>query len=121
MRTISFAAFFFALQLLAKPGLADDIKEANYPVRYEVLTASKADAAANQKGCSMELRDKSNPKVIITVSRRHIGSCTVLPGGKVFEGRENAEKNVVELVIPVGESKARVESWHIDGTVKNPQ
>ena len=74
-----------------------------------------------QKVCSMALRDQANANVIITVSRKRIGSCPVSPSGKVYNGRQNGEKNEVELVIPVGETKARVESWHIDSTVKNPQ
>jgi hypothetical protein len=69
----------------------------------------------------MELRDQANANVVITVSRKSFGSCSVLPSGKVYNGRQNGEKNAVELVIPVGENKARVESWHIDGTVKNLQ
>jgi hypothetical protein len=121
MKTNSIAAFLFAFQLLTATGWTDDIKQADYPVHYEVVSAGKADKAAIQKVCSMELRDQANANVIITVSRKRMGSCSVLPSGKVYNGRQNAEKNAVELVIPVGENKARVESWHIDGTVKNPQ
>ncbi len=111
----------FVFQLLTVTGWADDIKEADYPVHYEVLSASKADKLVIQKVCSMSLRDQANADVIINVSKKRIGSCSDLPGGKVYNGRENAEKNAIELVIPVGENRARVESWHIDGTVKNPQ
>ena len=110
-----------AFQLLTVAAWADDIKQADYPVQYEVLSASKPEKGANQKICSMELRDQANAKVVITVSRKGFASCSVLPSGKVYNGRQNGEKNTVELVIPVGENKARVESWHIDGTVKNPQ
>jgi hypothetical protein len=121
MKTNSLTAFLFVFLLLTAIGWAGDIKEADYPVHYEVLSASKPDKGASQKICSMELRDKANANVIITVSRAHMGSCSVLPSGKVYNGRENGEKNVIELVIPVGENKARIESWHVDGTVKNPQ
>jgi hypothetical protein len=121
MRTISFAAFLFVLLLSTATGWADDIKEVDYPVHYEVLSANKTDKVVIQKVCTMELRDQANAKVIINVSRKRIGSCPVLPSGGVYNGRQNAEKNTVELVIPVGENKARVESWHIGATSKNPQ
>ena len=121
MKTNSIAAFLFVFQLFTAIGWADDIKEADYPVHYEVLSASKADKIAIEKVCSMELRDQANANVIITVSRKRIGSCSVLPSGKVYNGRQNREKNTIELVIPVGENKARVESWHIDAAIKNPQ
>ncbi|HTC62463.1 MAG TPA: hypothetical protein VK709_06445 [Candidatus Saccharimonadales bacterium] len=121
MKTNSFVAFLFVFQLLTAAGWADDIKEADYPVHYEVLSASKSDKVVLEKVCSVALRDQANAKVTITVSRKRIGSCPVLPSGKVFNGRQNDEKNSIELVIPVGENKARVESWHIDATSKNPQ
>ena len=121
MKTNSFATFLFVLQLLTATAWADDIKEADYPVHYEVLSSTKAENAVIQKVCSMELRDQANATVIITVSRKRIGSCPVLPGGKIYNGRQSKDKNAVELVIPVGETKARIEIWHIDGTVKNPQ
>jgi hypothetical protein len=121
MRTISFAAFLFVLLLSTATGWADDIKEADYPVHYEVLSAGKADKVVIQKVCSMELRDQANANVIISVSKKRIGSCPVFPEGKVYNGRQNGEKNTIELVIPVGENKARVESWHVDATSKNPQ
>jgi UDP-N-acetylmuramyl pentapeptide phosphotransferase/UDP-N-acetylglucosamine-1-phosphate transferase len=121
MKTNSFAIFLCVFLFLTATGWADDIKEADYPVHYEVLSASKTDKVVIQKVCSMSLRDQANPNTIITVSRKRIGSCPVFPGGKVYNGRQNAEKNTVELVIPVGDTKARVESWHIDATLKNPQ
>jgi hypothetical protein len=121
MKTNSFAAFLFVFQLLTATGWADDIKEANYPVHYEVLSTSKTDNLVIQKVCSMALRDQTNANVIITVSRKRIDSCHVLPSGKVYNGRLNAEKHAIELVIPVGENRARVENWHIDATVQNPQ
>ena len=121
MKTNSFAAFLLVFQLLTATGWADNIKEADYPVHYEVLSASKTDELVVQKSCSMALRDQANANVIITVSRKRIGSCHVLPSGQVYNGRQNGEKNAIELVIPVGENRARVESWHIDATVQKPQ
>jgi hypothetical protein len=121
MKTNLFAAFLFAFQLLTATGWADDIKEADYPAHYEVLDASKTGKPVIQNVCSMALRDQANANVIITVSRKRIGPCHVLPSGKVYNGRQNGEKNAIELVILVGENRARVESWHIDATVKNPQ
>jgi hypothetical protein len=120
MKTNWFVAFFLAFQLLTATGWADDIKEADYPIHYEVLSGSKTDKFVIQKVCLMTLRDQSEADVIISVSRKRIGSCNVLPGGQVYNGRQNGEKNEIELVIPVGEDRARVESWHIDATVKNP-
>jgi hypothetical protein len=119
MKTISLLAFLIVFQLLMSSGWADDIKEADYPVHYEVLSASKSDKVV-EKVCSMALRDQANPNVTINVSRKRIGSCPVVPSGQVFNGRQNDQKNAVELVILVGETKARIESWHIDGTSKNP-
>jgi hypothetical protein len=121
MKTISLLAFLIVFQLLMASGWADDIKEADYPVHYEVLSASKSDKVVVAKVCSMALRDQANPNVTINVSRKRIGSCPVVPSGQVFNGRQNDQKNAVELVILVGETKARIESWHIDGTSKNPQ
>ena len=86
-----------------------------------VEAQAMADKVVIQKVCSMALRDQANANVIITVSRKRIGSCSVLPSGRVYNGRQNREKNAVELVMPVGEHRARVESWHINATVKNPQ
>jgi hypothetical protein len=121
MKTNSIAAFLLVFQLLTVTGWADDIKEADYPVHYEVLDATKTGTPVIQKVCSMALRDQANANVTITVSRKRVGTCHVLPSGKVYNGRQNGDKNAIELVIPVGENRARVESWHIDGTVKNPQ
>jgi len=121
MKTNSLLAFLFVFQLLTATGWADDIKEADYPVHYEVLSASKADKVVIEKVCSMALRDQANANVIIKVSRKRIGSCPVLPTGKVYNGRQNEKKNAVEIVIPVGENRARVETWHIDATSTNPQ
>jgi hypothetical protein len=121
MKTISYAIFLFVFLFLTATGWADDIKEVDYPVHYEVLSASKSDKVVIQKVCSLSLRDQANANVIISVSRKRIGSCPVFASGGVYNGRQNAEKNTLELVIPVGENKARVESWHIDATSKNPQ
>ena len=120
MKTNSFAPLLLVFQLLTATGWADDIKEADYPIHYEVLSVSKTDKLVIQKVCLMTLRDQVNANVIISVSRKRIGSCHVLPSGKVYNGRQNREKNTIELVILVGEDRARVESWHIDATVKNP-
>jgi len=120
MRTNWFAAFLLVFQLLTATGWADDIKEADYPLHYEVLSAGKTDKLVIQKVCSMELRDQAKADVIISVSRKRVGSCHDLPSGKVYNGRQNGEKNAIELVIPVGENRARIESWHIDATLKNP-
>jgi hypothetical protein len=119
MKINSVAAFFLVFHLLTAIGWADDIKQADYPVHYEVLNVSKIDKLVVQKVCSMALRDQANANVIITVSRKRIGSCPVFPSGNVYNGRQNGEKNAIELVIPVGENRARVESWHIDSAVKN--
>jgi hypothetical protein len=121
MKTNLLAAFLFAFQLLTATGWADEIRQADYPAHYEVLNTDKGDKGAFQKNCSVTLRDQAKANVIITVSRKRIGSCAVLVSGQVYNGRQNEEKNAVELVIPVGENRARIESWHIDGTVKNPQ
>lgn len=121
MKINSFTAFLFAFQLLAATGWADDIKEVDYPVHYEVLSASKDDKAVIEKVCSMTLRDQAKADVIINVSRKRIGSCPDVPAGKVYNGRQNDKKNALELVILVGETKARIETWHIDGTVKPPR
>jgi hypothetical protein len=120
MRTISLVAFVFVFQLLMAGGWADDIKEVDYPIQYEVISATKTDKLAVQKVCSMTLRDRTNPNVIISVSRKRVGSCHVLDTSQVYNGRQNEKKNAIEIVIPVGESKARVETWHIDGTVNSP-
>ena len=121
MKSNSFAALLLTFQLLSVTAWADDIKEVEYPVHYQVLSPSKNGNLVIQKICSMTLRDQANPIVIINVSRKRLGSCHVLPDGAVYNGRQNGQKNAIELVIPVGENKARIERWHIDATVKNPQ
>jgi hypothetical protein len=121
MKTNLFAAFLLVFQLLTATGWADDIKEVDYPVHYEVISAGKTDKLVIQKVCSMALRDQANANFIISVSRKRIDSCHVLPSGKVYNGRLNGKKHAIELVIPVGENRARVENWHIDATVQNPK
>jgi hypothetical protein len=120
MKTISLAASLFMFQLLSATVRADDIKQADYPLRYEVLSTSKSDKLITPKVCSMTLRDRANPNVIISVSRTRIGSCHVLETGQVYDGRQDEKKNAIELVIPVGDTKARIENWHIEATVDSP-
>ena len=120
--TVSLAVISLLLASPFSPATAwaDDIREADYPVRYEVLSTNKADKLMIQKVCSMTVRDQANSNVLITVSRNGIGSCHVLASGQVYSGRQNQKKNAIELVIPVGEDKARIETWHVDATVSNP-
>jgi hypothetical protein len=123
MKHISGSALFLLLviQLGAGTTWADDIREVDYPIRYEVLSTSKTDKLVIRKTCSMTLRDQANMNVTIGVSRTRLGACSVLTEGMVYNGRQNEEKNVIEIVIPVGEDRAKVENWHIDSTVSNPQ
>jgi hypothetical protein len=129
MRIISFARSSFlllaSLSLLASllllassaPVWAGNgtIKGDDYPVVYEVM--DNKNGAAGGKSCSMVLRDQSQTKVAINVSRKGVGACHVLDSGKTYRGRVNEKKNGVELVILIGTDKARVEDWQIDGTV----
>src|SRR5580704_18438978 len=94
-------------------GRASDIKEADYPVQYEVMMTTKDSKLAVEKQCTMTLRDKAKPDVAINVWKKGIGSCELLDQGKVYRGRENDRKNEIEIIIPVGESKARIEAWQI--------
>jgi hypothetical protein len=121
MKTISLAVLLLLFPLFTTGAWADDIKEADYPIHYEVLSTSKTDKLMIQKVCSMTLRDQANANVIISVSRKRIGSCHVLASGEVYNGRPNEEKNGIELVIPVGEDRARLENWHVDSIVSNPR
>jgi len=116
-----FAAALLAILFLSLTAWADDIKESDYPIHYEVLSTRKMDKLLIQKVCSMTLRDQANANVIITVSRTRIGSCHVLPDDQVYNGRLNPEKNSIEIVIPVGEDRARIETWHVDATVQAAQ
>ena len=107
------------LLMLVFPTLAvragGDIKEADYPNQYEVMSTSKTDKLAG-RDCTLTLRDKAKPNVALTVWKKGSSSCKEFDSGKMFRGRENDKKNVIEIVIPVGESKARVEEWQIVGT-----
>ena len=39
--------------------------------------------------------------------------------GEAYNGRQNTDDNTIELVIPVGEDRARVERWHLASPVKS--
>jgi hypothetical protein len=122
MRIISLSQLLFLFQILAVPTWAGDIKEVDYPIQYEVMSTGKADKLKVEKVCSMTLRDRANTNVTLNVSRQSYGSCHILDSGKVYRGRKNERKNEIELVIPVGEDKARVEDWQIIGIVNiNPR
>lgn len=116
-------AFFMLLLLVLFPVLAvalragGDINEADYPTQYEVTDSSRAAKLVIEKDCSMTLRDKAKPDVTINVSKKGYGSCQLLASGQVYHGRQNDKKNQIELVVPVSDSKARVENWQITGTV----
>lgn len=116
MRIVWLAAWLCVLQFVAVAVRADDIKEADYPNQYEVVEAGKTGKIV-EKTCSMTLHDKAKPDVTITVSRKAVGSCQPLDSGKVYRGRENQKKNEIEIVVPVGDTKARVENWQINGIV----
>lgn len=121
MKTISFAPLLLLCSILALPIWAGTIKEADYPIGYEVMNTSKTAKLAVEKVCSMTLRDRAQTAVVLNVWRKRYGSCHVLDSGKIYRGRQNQKKNEIELVIPVGEDKARVEDWQIIGTVNvNP-
>jgi hypothetical protein len=116
--TRSFAALLLPVVLfLSVPSRADDIKEADYPVQYEVVMTAKDGKLPVEKKCSMTLRDKSKPDVAINVWKKGVGSCQLLDSGMVYRGRQNDKKNQIEIVIPVGETKARIDAWQIIGTV----
>jgi len=109
MKTGSFALLLFVLQILAVPIRAGTIKEADYPIQYEVMNTSKS--------CSMTLRDQAKPNVALNVQRKGYASCRGLDSGKVFRGRQNQKKNEIELVIPVDKGRARLQDWQIIGIV----
>lgn len=117
MKIGSFALLLFVFQILAVPIRAGTIKEADYPLQYEVMDSSKSGTLVIEKFCSMTLRDRAKPNVALTVERKGYGSCHVLASGKVFRGRQNQKKDEIELVIPEDKGKARVEDWHIIGIV----
>ena len=118
MKLTSIAALLFAVQMASVPALATGtIKEADYPVEYEVVSTSKTAKLVIEKQCSVTLRDRAKTNVDLNVARTGYGSCHVLEKGKVYRGRENQRKKQIELVILVGEDKARIENWQIVGTV----
>ena len=120
MKLASIAALWFGLQMAPVPALArGTIKEADYPVEYEVVNSSKTAKRVIEKQCSMTLRDRARTNVDLNVDRIGFGSCHVLENGKVYRGRQNQKKNKIELVILVGQDKARIENWQIVGTVNN--
>jgi hypothetical protein len=116
--TRSFAALLLAVVLFGSIlSRADDIKEADYPVQYEVTMTAKDSKGPVDKKCTMTLRDKSKPDVAINVWKKGVGSCQLLDSSMVYRGRQNDKKNQIEIVIPVGETKARIDTWQIIGTV----
>jgi hypothetical protein len=118
MKIISFALLMSVLPIVAVPVSAGGtIKEADYPVQYEVMNTSKSDTLVIEKFCSMTLRDQAKVNVAINVQRKGYGSCHLLDKGKVFHGRLNQKKNEIELVIPENKGKAMVEDWQVTGTV----
>jgi len=120
MKLISLAAVSIAVLMASAPALADGtIKEADYPVQYEVVNGSKSARLGVEKQCSMTLRDKAKENVDLNVERTGFGGCRLLENGKVYRGRENQKENRIEIVILVGRDKARIENWQIVGTVNN--
>ena len=120
MKLASIAALWFGLQMAPVLALArGTIKEADYPVEYEVVNSGKTAKLVIEQQCSMTLRNRARTNVDLNVARTGFGSCRVLENGKVYRGRENQRKNQIELVILVGQDKARIENWQIVGTVNN--
>lgn len=107
----------FLLPFVPGTTRASDIKEADYPIQYEVTAATKDSKLAVEKQCTMTLQDKAKPDIAINVYKKGIGSCQLLDQGKIYRGRPNARKNEIEIVIPVGDTKARIDTWQIVGTV----
>jgi hypothetical protein len=121
MKPTSIAAVLFTVQMVSLTALAGGvIKEADYPVEYQVVSTSKTAKLMIGKQCSMTLRDHTKTNMELTVMRTGYGSCHMLENGKTYRGRENQKKNRIELVILVGENKARIENWQIVGTVTKP-
>lgn len=112
LAVLGFGVFIAAVSLPAS-----DIREVDYPVQYQVMTTGKESKLAVDKKCTMTLVDKAKPEVAINVWKRGIGSCQTLDPNTVYRGRENDKKNEIEIVIPVGETKARIDTWQIIGTV----
>lgn len=120
MKLISLAALLFGVPMISAPVLANGtIKEADYPVQYEVVNGSKSARLGVEKQCSMTLHDKAKENVDLNVARSGIGGCHLLENGKIYRGRENQKENRIEIVILVGQDKARIENWQIVGTVNN--
>jgi hypothetical protein len=120
MKLTSIAALLCAIQVASLPALAGGvIKEADYPVEYQVVNSSNTPKMLIKKQCSMTLQDRAKTNVDLNVARTGYGSCHVLENGKVYRGRENQAKDQIELVILVGKDKARIETWKIVGTVNN--
>lgn len=118
MKIVWLAALLCLLPIFAAPVRASGIKESDYPKQYEVISADKSSKLKIEKSCSMTLRDKAQPNVAINVAHSGYGSCQLLDKGKVYQGRENTKKNELELLITGSKKeKARVEDWHILGTV----
>jgi hypothetical protein len=118
MKVTSTAVLLFAVQTMSVWVLAGGvIKEADYPVEYEVVNSSRTTKLVMEKQCLMTLHDRAKTNVDLNVARTRFGSCHVLENGKVYRGRENQKKNQIELVILIGEDKARIENWQIVGTV----
>ena len=92
MKANSFAVVLLVFQLLTVTAWADDIKQADYPIQYEVLSTSRTDKLVIQKVCLMTLRDQTKVNAIISVSRKRVGSCQVLASGAVYNGRQSQEK-----------------------------
>ena len=118
MKIISLAALLLAAQLLAFPLRAGDIKEADYPVQYEVISTQRPGDGLG-KHCTMTVRDKSQTKIALNISRKGFGSCRPPDAGNVYRGRENQKKNELELVIQISQDKARIEEWQIIGIITN--
>jgi len=118
MKLTSIAALWFAVQIASLPARAGGtIKEADYPIEYEVASSGKTAKMAIRETCSMTLHDRAKPNTDLNVQRSGIGPCHVLQNGMVYRGRENQKENRIELVILVGKDKARIENWRIVGTV----
>lgn len=120
MKLTCIAALLFVVPMATVPVLArGTIKEADYPVEYEVVNTRETAKPVIEKQCSMTLRDRSKTDVYLNVERTGYGACHLLENGKVYRGRENQNKNRIEIVITVGEDKARIENWQIIGTTNS--
>jgi len=117
----SLARLLLLSQILAVPMRAQTIKQADYPIQYEVMNTAKSGSLVIEKFCSMTLRDRAKPNEALNVQRKGYGSCQVPDRGKVLRGRQNQKKSEIELLMPEAKGKVRVENWQIIGTVEiNP-